>query len=237
MPAGSGAPTLAMPGGRRPRRRWRDRQETRRRRCWRRRWCGRHTASATASTSLRKSIRPVRSTHTRSETATKSLIQSLLALLGRFSRNLDYCAMTRALPLQLLLHGRIDVRNSTAFESTNGDTGRTGTHSVSGDQPAISASRQTRTGREAYDQFVRKVFSERAQVPRRPTRPERRSFEEDADRIRQYHRLATRLRRGKAWRYSRAPERNSLKPFRSKRLSMTTGYSSALCRTSIRWPS
>jgi peptide subunit release factor 1 (eRF1) len=40
-------------------------------------------------------------------------------------------------------------------------------------------------GREAYDQFVRKVFSERA-TSLQPESPERQSFEQDAERIRRF---------------------------------------------------
>jgi hypothetical protein len=81
-------------------------------------------------------------------------------------------------------------------------------------------------GRENWDQFVRKVFSERVKALPAES-PERESFEKDAERIRQY------------LEQPRDQSCHGLAIFASSgsRSSTITGCSSARCRTFIRWPS
>ena len=90
-------------------------------------------------------------------------------------------------------------------------------------------------GREDHQQFVRKVFNERAKALPDQS-PERESFDKDVKRIQEYLEKQGRHRPARPWRSSRAVAPICSRPFRLTRRSANTRCSSARSRTCIRWP-
>ena len=87
-------------------------------------------------------------------------------------------------------------------------------------------------GREEHQQFVRKVFNERAKGMGAES-PERESFDKDVARIQEYLEKNN-AAEGQAVAILRAAARIYSKPFRSKRRLASTRCSSARSRISIR---
>ena len=158
------------------RRRSPGRRERRRRPRWPRRWCGRGTGSAGGSTSPRTPGRPSPSTCRQPGTTTKSRPhESTWEATGSAGyRGLQLIAAwpsRHPLPVQPLSQR---METLAALEPSP--------------FPVISlylSLTPNQNGRESHDQFVRKVFSDRAKALPAES-PERESFEKDAERIRQY---------------------------------------------------
>ena len=89
-------------------------------------------------------------------------------------------------------------------------------------------------GREDYQQFVRKVFSERARALPEQS-PERESFDKDVKRIQDYLDKKG-AAAGQAVAIFASSGSELFELFRSKRRSRSTRCSSARSLTSIRWP-
>ena len=89
-------------------------------------------------------------------------------------------------------------------------------------------------GREDHEQFVRKVFNERAKALPAES-PERESFDKDAERIQEY--LGHNTQPGRAWRSSRPAESDLFEAIPLDTPIDEHRCSSARCRTCIRSPS